>query len=353
MKRAFCFALSSLLALSLVGCSSIQFSEDELALKLGETGQLEATTEDGPITYSSSDEAILTVDENGEITTVNVGEATVTATNSKGKEAECKVIVSHVEPTEISFPEADYSTGVGKSIVLEAVFAPENTTDFALTWESDNTDIAAVDESGTVTGVSAGSATIIATSGNGVSGSCNISVLPLPEAISIDGSLDLTEGDSHTVDVTFSPEGCFSENVIWTSSDESVVKISDGKITAVSTGTATITAETEDTHLTATCTVKVTPAPLTVSGVSLSKSAAVAGTMYNVNFNLTAGATGGTGNYSYKFEVVQGGSVTKNTGFTKNNSISANISGYGTCTVKITVKDSSGATATETVNLLS
>lgn len=93
------------------------------------------------------------------------------------------------------------------------------------------------------------------------------------------------------------------------------------------------------------------PKPLSI-GTSISKSASIVGSMYSIRFSLSANATGGAGDYSYKFEVLQNDEVTESTGWTSNNTISGTLSGNGTCVVEITVKDSEGETESTTVDLL-
>lgn len=87
-------------------------------------------------------------------------------------------------------------------------------------------------------------------------------------------------------------------------------------------------------------------------GVFSSGTASIGGLKYSVEFILSANAAGGTGGYSYQFEVTQNGKLTKTTGWTDTNVFSGNLSGSGTCVVEITVKDSSGNTASTTVDLL-
>lgn len=71
-------------------------------------------------------------------------------------------------------------------------------------------------------------------------------------------TVSITEGHTYTIVATVSPVDATNKNVIWTSSDENVATVEDGKITAISEGTATITAKTEDGEYTATCVVTVT-----------------------------------------------------------------------------------------------
>ena len=434
MKRYFALFLCVMLMLIFTGCSTIELDVETLDLKLGETSQITPDTKDTPVTYQSSDTSVATVDENGTITTVGIGTATVTATNSKGKAAECVVTVTHVEPSGISLKETAYSLEPENTVELDITFEPANTTNFAVSYASSNEAIATVDQNGKITGISSGTTTITVTTENGKTATCEVKVLPYPESIALSKqTIDIMPGESSMLSVTYAPEDCVKESIAWTSSDESIATVSqdgtitgisagtatitatathgatatceitvppyadsisinksltlvvkgtenlsvtfnpdncakenliwsssntsvatvaNGKVTAVSAGTATITVETEITHLKASCTVQVTPPPLTITGISMSRSASIVGTSYQITYNITASATGGSGGYSYKFEILQNGNVTKSTGWTSNNGISGSISGNGTCTLRVTVKDSSGKTASETYDML-
>ena len=99
-------------------------------------------------------------------------------------------------------------------------------------------------------------------------------------AVSVTGvSLDsaakaLTVGGTATLTATITPANATDQNVTWSSSDTGVATVdSTGKVTAVSTGTATITATTEDGGKTASCTVTVSAATVSVTGVSLDLAA--------------------------------------------------------------------------------
>lgn len=347
--------LSIIVSLILSACSSITLEPNTVEMKVGECVQIAPETKDTPIIYESNDSSIASVDENGSITAVNAGSATITATNSKGKTVECQVNVSHVLPNRIKFVIEKFTINPEESINIsfKVQFIPQNTSDRFLTYSTDNPQIATVDENGIVTGVNSGTTTVTATSSNGIRASCTIVVLPYAETISIDPTLELVQQKTKTLIVAISPKNCVHKKIIWTSSDESIAKVYDGKITAVGIGTAVITAETAQTHLVATCTVTVTPPPLAV-GLSMAKSSSVVGSSYQVNYNISADASGGSGKgYSYKFEIIQNGKVTKSTGWTSNNGISGALSGNGTCEVRVSVKDSTGEMTSTTKNMLS
>ncbi len=96
------------------------------------------------------------------------------------------------------------------------------------------------------------------------------------EGVSLDQtSLELTEGETATLEATVAPSGASNKSVTWKSSNDAIAKVENGEVTAVSAGTATITVTTADGGKTATCSVKVNakaPGTTSVTGVTLSKT---------------------------------------------------------------------------------
>jgi len=79
------------------------------------------------------------------------------------------------------------------------------------------------------------------------------------QSIKLDkSSVTITKGSSYTLNATISPSNATNKTIIWTSDNEKVATVSDGKITAISVGTATIKATTADGGFEAICEVTVT-----------------------------------------------------------------------------------------------
>ena len=183
------------------------------------------------------------------------------------------------EPAEISVSGVSVSkTSVtlkeGASESLTATVSPADASNKAVSWASSNTAVATVDNSGRVTGVKAGSATItVTTSDGGKTATCSVTVEA--NIINVTGvTLDkataaLTPGGEVTLAATVAPADATDKTISWTSSDESVATVSNGKVKAVGAGKATITVKTTDGGKTATCEVTVT---VPVEGVSLSET---------------------------------------------------------------------------------
>ena len=75
--------------------------------------------------------------------------------------------------------------------------------------------------------------------------------------------MSINEGSSYPLTATLTPSDATNKSLIWTSDNESVATVSNGKVTAVSEGSATITVTTEDGDYSATCEVTVTKRAVT------------------------------------------------------------------------------------------
>ncbi len=251
-----------------VKVESISLSETSLSLEEGKTATLTATVlpddaADKTVSWTSSDAAIATVDENGQVTAVKAGKATITATTTDGnKSATCEItVVAKTIPVEsVSLSSTSLELEKGKTETLTATVLPDNATDKTVTWKSDDENIAKVDENGKVTAVKVGKATITATTKDGnKTAKCEITVTIKVESVSLNKtSLELEEGKPATLTATVLPANAADKTVTWTSSDETIAKVDEnGKVTAVKEGNISITVTTKDGNKTATCTVNV------------------------------------------------------------------------------------------------
>ncbi|MCR5475357.1 MAG: Ig-like domain-containing protein [Lachnospiraceae bacterium] len=134
------------------------------------------------VTWSSSDNSIATVDQEGNVTGKKKGFTTITVTTEDGgKKADCIVTVINVPLVKIALP-VSANVEKGKTTKLEVTFTPSNASNKNLTWTVSDTNIATV-ANGTVTGVSAGSTVVTAKSEDGDhTASCTVTVTePAPE----------------------------------------------------------------------------------------------------------------------------------------------------------------------------
>ena len=253
---------------------SISLDKTELTLTIGVSEKLTATVlpedvTDKTVTWSTSDAAIATVDVEGNVKAIAVGEATITATCGD-KSAICKVTVNPILTESIALDKTELTLTIGASEKLTATVLPENVTDKTVTWSTSDASIATVDAEGNVKAISVGEATITAICGDKTA-TCKVTVNPiLAESIALDKTeLTLTIGASEKLTATVLPEDVTDKTVTWSTSDASIATVdNEGKVTAVSIGVATITATCGDKS--ATC--KVTVNPILADSITLDKT---------------------------------------------------------------------------------
>ena len=254
--------------------TSVALNVTSASLQVGETVTLTATVNpsdatDKSVTWSTSDESIATV-SNGVVKAVSIGSATITA-KAGDKTATCAVSVVPppvVPVSSITLDKTSASLKAGETVTLTATVNPADATDKTVTWSSSDASVATV-INGLVTAVKVGSATITAKAGEKTA-TCSITVVPTSvTSITLDKtSASLKAGETVTLTATINPSDATDKTVTWTTSDASVATVSNGVVTAVKVGTATITAKAGDK--TATCAITVAATP--VSSVTLNKT---------------------------------------------------------------------------------
>lgn len=265
-----------------VAVTGVTVSPTSTSIEAGQTAQLTATVlpanaDNKNISWSTGDASIASVDANGKVTANSVGKTNITVTTEDGGfTATCEVTVTAppapIEVESISMKAAT-TIGIGSSETLVVTYNPEDAnTGKALTWKSDDTSIATVDANGKVTGVAAGKTTITATTANGKSATCEVTV----QAIAVTGvSLDKTSatikiGSTTTLKATVTPDDATNKEVTWSSSDATVAAVTNGTVSGLKEGTATITVTTKDGGFTAQCTVTVQKGdPVPSTGLTL------------------------------------------------------------------------------------
>ncbi len=173
----------------------------------------------------------------------------------------------NISVTGVTLNETTATVEAGSKYQLKETVQPTNATNKKVTWSSDNTDIATVDENGLVTAVKEGTANITVTTEDGNhTAKCVVTVTAKEEeqvavtGVTISESEEVTFGNTLKLTATIAPNNATNKNVTWTSSAENVATISsDGTVTPVGVGKTTITVTTEDGGFTDTCEVTVKP----------------------------------------------------------------------------------------------
>ncbi len=266
--------------------ASVLVTPAVVSVLIGAGVQLTATPQDASgsplsgrvVNWSTTNVAVATVNSSGVVTGVAAGAATVTAT-SEGQNGTSAVTVSTVPVASVSVSPASASLQTGQTVQLTAT--PKDASGNPLSgrvvnWSTSSAAVATVSSSGLVTGGSAGSATITATS-EGQSATSAIGVTSVPVASVSVSPASASVSTGQTTQLTATPRDASGNPlsgrpVSWTTSNGAVATVSSsGLVTGAAAGSATITATSEGKTGTSAITVTSVPvASVTVSPASAS-----------------------------------------------------------------------------------
>lgn len=189
---------------SYIPVESLSLNWYTVQLKVGEAATLTASVlpedvTDKTVTWTSSNESVVKVDDQGIISALSIGEAEVIA-SCGGASASCLVTVTPVLAETLTISPESWNGEEGESFIIEAKIEPENTTDKTLSFESDDENVAVVDQNGKVTVLKEGTCviTISTLDGSNLTAKCLITGLAGIELVndgcekSISGRYDIS-----------------------------------------------------------------------------------------------------------------------------------------------------------------
>lgn len=298
------------------------------------------STATGTVLYTSSNNALATVDQAGWVTGVTGGSVQITVTLVENTSISDTLTITVIGlPTSINVTGNNNIT-VGANSQLQATVLPSGVSQ-AVSWASSNTSVATVSSSGLVTGIAAGSATITVTSvaSSQITTTYTITVVNAPTISISNTTATIIVGQTQTLTATLN--NISNTAVTWSSSNNSVATVSSsGVVTAVAAGNATITVTAvANSSLTATCAVTVAAVTPTKNiTLTIGKSALVVDDQTQITPTVT-----GTTNYAVTYST--------------NNTLVALVSSSGVVTAKgigsatITVTLVADTSVKATVNL--
>lgn len=219
------------------------------------------------VSWASEDPAIASVSQTGVVTGVRVGSVLISA-SARGKDAFARLTISPAPVASVRLSAANQAMFVGESVQLTADpldGAGAVLPDRPVTWSTSNETVATVTSSGVVSAIAPGGA-IITASSEGVSAVASITVSPIAVASIVlwpdDNNVVVGQTTQLTVDVRDAHGApVVGRIIVWSSSDPSVASVtSQGVVTAVAPGSASITASVDDKRSSVTVNVSARPA---------------------------------------------------------------------------------------------
>ena len=239
----------------------IKITPNEIFLGINDNTNLKiSNTTSNNVSWQSSNPNIVSVDNNGKITGVNIGEAYVKVSDGNSM-ALCrvKIIDNYVPVKSINLNKTEENMLLTDVIKITANILPANSSNKILTYTSSAPDIVSVTESGYITAKKVGTANIsISIEGKSTILKVNVIDKISLKDIKIDPTVQIKKGETTKLTVTYNPANATNKEVTWQSSDETIVSVdTNGNIKGISKGEATITVKSKDGNYIATSKVTV------------------------------------------------------------------------------------------------
>lgn len=252
--------------------TSIQLDTHQKQVSLSQgTYQLNYTiTPDGPgvnkdVTWESLNESVATVNENGLVTFKTPGHATILVrTVDMGVSGNLYDTCQFSIDNPVTSLELDYTEitlKLEEQHRITALVLPLDATNREVTWESNDTSVATVDESGLVHAVGSGNATILCKSVDaGYTAMCKVTVYqPVTEVVMSNSTMSVRKGTEFWLNATCLPANAMNKSVVWSSTNEDIATVDqNGKVTTLEPGHCEIIASSQDTGVSASCVLTVT-----------------------------------------------------------------------------------------------
>lgn len=232
---------------------------------IGESFSITSSGSPSPYPSWNTSNTLIASVSGGMVTGNSAGTATISAiANGITRTCYVTVIDPVVYVTSVSLDKSSMTLTAGGSIgSLTATVNPSNATNKSVIWSSSNSFVANVNSSGVVSPLGVGSCTItVTTIDGGKTAACSVTVNPATIAVTgvsiSPENLSLDEGQNATLSATVNPSNASNKTVTWSTSNSSIATVdANGKVVAISAGTATITVRTNDGGYTSNCNVTV------------------------------------------------------------------------------------------------
>lgn len=242
----------------------ITIDKHEVIMEVGETMQLFASpipynADDPTILWSSDNDSVVSVTQNGILTAKTSGYANIIAMSvDETIRDTCRVTINaHAESIYLS-SSSIIMTGIGETYQLEASIIPNNAVNKSVTWKSLNESVCHVSEKGLVIAVDFGTAVVTATTvDGGHTAVCTVKVVHDVENVELEThELTIKAKDTTQLKVKVLPDNAYDKTVTWSSSNDSLATVdADGNVKALAVGevfikaTSSVNADAADSCL--------------------------------------------------------------------------------------------------------
>ena len=267
-----------------IALKEISLNKTTLIIKEKETETLKvnfnpSTATNKKVTWKSSNTSVATVNSSGKVTGIAPGSATITVVSNDGEfVATTKVTVEAISKkvVSISLDKKELTLVSGETSTLKHTINPDYAENKNVTWKSADEKIAIV-ENGKITAMSVGTTEIKVISEDGNKEAvCKLTVtLPPIKGMSFaETEKTVYIGDKFKLTPINDPINSILETAIWTTSNELIANVENGKVTALSKGETIITVSNEDNTISASIKIIVSEKPkeklnITIEGYDL------------------------------------------------------------------------------------
>lgn len=247
--------------------SGITLIKDTLKINVGDTRSINLTLtpanfDKTALVWHSSDNTIVSVDNNGLLTAISEGEAIITVTNQTATITSVCLVSVLPKLKAIALTKDTILINAGEVKTVNVTLTPLNSDKSTLVWKSSDTTILSVSNTGIITAKKQGGAIVSVRSQNGaLTTFCLVSVLPQLKAIALSkDTVQMNAGDVKSINVTLTPLNSDKSTLVWKSSDTTILSVNNtGIVTAKKQGVAIVSVRNQDATLTTFCLVSVAP----------------------------------------------------------------------------------------------
>ena len=202
------------------------------------------------VAWTSENEKIATVDENGVVSGIKRGNVRINASALDGSNTRASISVRVTQPAQaVNVNSADVTVAAGRNVVVKATVSPQDTDDKTLVWTSSDERVAKVNNQGRITGVALGDCEITCASkaDSSVKAVIAVHVQQPVTKITFDGTIQIFAGETGKLSWTVEPANASNTALTLTSGNKGILTVdNEGNVVGLRAGETHVTAVSTD-----------------------------------------------------------------------------------------------------------